>query len=225
MASSAATPLEQQYSTIAGIDSMTSSSSLGSTSITLQFNLDRSIDGAAQDVQAAINAAAGVLPKNLPYPPVYAKVNPADAPVMTLALTSDTISLRAMSDISDTLLAQRLSQISGVGRVAVLGGPSPPPGTVCVSTRSIRSPGKTKPATPVCTDTGTVTARMPGPSAAARKPRSPGLTSMPWVIGAPAVIALRTPLHLHLLVAVFLAGWVLVATFPLFWTAIMSFKL
>jgi multidrug efflux pump len=118
-------PLERQLGQIPSLTSMTSTSSFGVSSISLQFDLGRDIDGATQDVQAAINAAAGVLPKNLPYPPVYAKVNPADAPVMTLALTSDTISLRAMSDISDTLLAQRLSQISGVGRVAVLGGLKP----------------------------------------------------------------------------------------------------
>ncbi|MDB5655829.1 MAG: acriflavin resistance protein, partial [Tardiphaga sp.] len=118
-------PLERQLGQIPSLTSMTSTSSFGVSSISLQFDLNRDIDGATQDVQAAINAAAGVLPKNLPYPPVYAKVNPADAPVMTLALTSDTISLRAMSDISDTLLSQRLSQISGVGRVAVLGGLKP----------------------------------------------------------------------------------------------------
>jgi multidrug efflux pump len=118
-------PLERQLGQIPSLTSMNSTSSFGVSSISLQFDLNRDIDGATQDVQAAINAAAGVLPKNLPYPPVYAKVNPADAPVMTLALTSDTVSLRAMSDISDTLLAQRLSQISGVGRVAVLGGLKP----------------------------------------------------------------------------------------------------
>ncbi|MES2196929.1 MAG: efflux RND transporter permease subunit [Pseudomonadota bacterium] len=118
-------PLERQLGQIPSLTSMNSTSSFGVSSISLQFDLNRDIDGATQDVQAAINAAAGVLPKNLPYPPTYAKVNPADAPVMTLALTSDTVSLRAMSDISDTLLAQRLSQISGVGRVAVLGGLKP----------------------------------------------------------------------------------------------------
>ena len=118
-------PLERQLGQIPSMTSMSSTSSFGVSQISLQFDLNRDIDGATQDVQAAINAAAGILPKNLPYPPTYAKVNPADAPVMTLALTSDTISLRAMSDISDTLLAQRLSQISGVGRVAVLGGLKP----------------------------------------------------------------------------------------------------
>jgi len=118
-------PLERQLGQIPSLTSMTSTSSFGVSQISLQFDLNRDIDGATQDVQAAINAAAGVLPKNLPYPPVYAKVNPADAPVMTLALTSDTISLRAMSDLADTLLAQRLSQISGVGRVAILGGLKP----------------------------------------------------------------------------------------------------
>ncbi len=114
-------PLERQLGQIPSLTMMTSNSSFGVSQISLQFDLNRDIDGATQDVQAAINAAAGVLPKNLPYPPTYAKVNPADAPVMTLALTSPTVSLRTMSDLADTLLTQRLSQISGVGRVSVLG--------------------------------------------------------------------------------------------------------
>ncbi|MBV8925390.1 MAG: efflux RND transporter permease subunit, partial [Bradyrhizobium sp.] len=118
-------PLERQLGQIPSLSAMNSTSSFGVSQISLQFDLNRDIDGATQDVQAAINAAAGVLPKTLPYPPVYAKVNPADAPVMTLALTSETISLRAMSDIADTILAQRLAQISGVGRVSVLGGLKP----------------------------------------------------------------------------------------------------
>jgi len=118
-------PLERQLGQIPSLSSVNSTSSFSVSQISLQFDLNRDIDGATQDVQAAINAAAGVLPKNLPYPPVYAKVNPADAPVMTLALTSETVSLRAMSDLADTVLAQRLSQISGVGRVAVLGGLKP----------------------------------------------------------------------------------------------------
>jgi multidrug efflux pump len=118
-------PLERQLGQIPSLSSMTSTSSFGVSQISLQFDLNRDIDGATQDVQAAINAAAGVLPRTLPYPPTYAKVNPADAPVLTVALTSDTISLRAMSDLADTILAQRLSQISGVGRVSVLGGLKP----------------------------------------------------------------------------------------------------
>ena len=118
-------PLERQLGQIPSLTSMTSTSSFGVSQISLQFDLNRDIDGATQDVQAAINAAAGILPKNLPYPPIYAKVNPADAPVMTLALTSPTTSLRAMSDLADTLLAQRLSQISGIGRVAIPGGLKP----------------------------------------------------------------------------------------------------
>ena len=118
-------PLERQLGQIPSLSSMNSTSSFGVSQISLQFDLNRDIDGATQDVQAAINAAAGILPKNLPYPPTYAKVNPADAPVMTLALTSETISLRAMSDLADTILGQRLSQISGVGRVTVLGGLKP----------------------------------------------------------------------------------------------------
>ncbi len=118
-------PLERQLGQIPSLSSMTSTSSFGVSQIALQFDLNRDIDGATQDVQAAINAAAGVLPRTLPYPPTYAKVNPADAPVLTLALTSDTIALRAMSDLADTILAQRLAQISGVGRVSVLGGLKP----------------------------------------------------------------------------------------------------
>jgi multidrug efflux pump len=118
-------PLERQLGQIPSLSSMTSTSSFGVSQISLQFDLNRDIDGATQDVQAAINAAAGVLPKTLPYPPTYAKVNPADAPVLTLALTSDTVSLRAMSDLADTILGQRLSQIAGVGRVSVLGGLKP----------------------------------------------------------------------------------------------------
>jgi multidrug efflux pump len=118
-------PLERQLGQIPSLSSMTSTSSFGVSQIALQFDLNRDIDGATQDVQAAINAAAGILPKTLPYPPTYAKVNPADAPVMTLALTSETLSLRSLSDLADTILGQRLSQISGVGRVAVLGGLKP----------------------------------------------------------------------------------------------------
>ena len=118
-------PLERQLGQIPSLSSMQSTSSFGVSQISLQFDLNRDIDGATQDVQAAINAAAGILPRTLPYPPTYAKVNPADAPVMTLALTSETISLRAMSDIADTILAQRLSQVSGVGRVSILGGLKP----------------------------------------------------------------------------------------------------
>ena len=118
-------PLERQLGQIPSLSSMNSTSSFGVSQVSLQFDLNRDIDGATQDVQAAINAAAGVLPRTLPYPPTYAKVNPADAPVLTLAMTSETISLRAMSDIADTFLAQRLSQISGVGRVSVLGGLKP----------------------------------------------------------------------------------------------------
>ena len=103
MAATVATPLERQFGQIAGVSQMNSVSSLGSTVVTLQFDLNRNIDGAAQDVQAAINAAGSTLPKNLPYPPVYSKVNPADAPIITLALTSQTISLRELSNFADTL--------------------------------------------------------------------------------------------------------------------------
>jgi multidrug efflux pump len=125
MASSVATPLERQFGRIAGISQMTSSSSLGATSVTLQFDLDRDIDGAARDVQAAINAARGQLPANLPSNPTYRKVNPADAPAMILALTSDTVPRETMYDVASSVLAQRLSQVPGVGQVNVGGGALP----------------------------------------------------------------------------------------------------
>ena len=125
MASSVATPLERQFGRIAGIAEMTSASSLGSTSITMQFELERDINAAARDVQAAINAARGQLPANLPNNPSYRKVNPADAPVMILAMTSDTHTKAQMYDAAATILQQRLAQVQGVGQVSV-GGGSPP---------------------------------------------------------------------------------------------------
>jgi len=117
--------LERQFGLIPSLTSMVSTSAYGISQITLQFDLNRDIDAAAQDVQAAINAAGSTLPKNLPYPPTYSKVNPADAPIVTLALTSDTVSMRDLSDVADTLLAQRLAEVSGVGHVSVEGGVRP----------------------------------------------------------------------------------------------------
>ncbi len=125
MAASVATPLERQFSHIAGITEMTSSSSLGSTSVTLQFDLSRNIDGAARDVEAAINAARTYLPANLPSNPSYRKVNPADAPIMILGLTSDKYDVTKIYDLASTILEQKLSQIQGVGQVAVGGGATP----------------------------------------------------------------------------------------------------
>jgi multidrug efflux pump len=125
MASAVATPLERQFGRIAGITQMTSTSQLGSTGIVLQFDLNRNIDAAARDVQAAINAARGQLPANLPNNPTYRKVNPADAPVMILALSSETITLPRIYDAADSILAQKLSQVSGVGQVFVGGGARP----------------------------------------------------------------------------------------------------
>ncbi len=118
-------PLERQFGQVPSLTTMTSSSSYGISQITLQFDLNRDIDGAAQDVQAAINAAASTLPKTLSYPPLYSKVNPADTPVVSLALTSDTIPVRQLSDLADTMIAQRLSEVTGVGRVSVEGGIRP----------------------------------------------------------------------------------------------------
>jgi multidrug efflux pump len=125
MASSVATPLERQFARIASVTEMTSSSSLGSTSVTLQFDLNRDINAAARDVQAAINAARGYLPTNLPNNPTYRKVNPADSPIFLLALTSDVLSKSQMYDAASSILAQKLSQVSGVGQVIVGGGALP----------------------------------------------------------------------------------------------------
>jgi multidrug efflux pump len=117
--------LEREFGQIPALTTMTSTSSYGLSQITLQFNLGRDIDAAAQDVQSAINAAGSTLPRNLPYPPTYSKVNPADAAVVTLALTSDIVSMRDLSDLADTLIAQRLSTVTGVGHVSVEGGIRP----------------------------------------------------------------------------------------------------
>jgi multidrug efflux pump len=125
MASSVATPLERQFGHIAGVTEMTSASSLGTTSITIQFDLSRNIDGAARDVEAAINAARTYLPANLPSNPTYRKVNPADAPIMILALTSDKYGPAKMYDEASTVIQQKLSQVKGVGQVSVGGGALP----------------------------------------------------------------------------------------------------
>jgi hydrophobe/amphiphile efflux-1 (HAE1) family protein len=125
MASSVTTPLERQFGQISGLSQMTSESSFSTTTIILQFNLTRDIDAAAQDVQAAINAASGVLPKNMPNPPVYNKVNPADTPILTLQITSDTLPLEKVNDLADTVLAQKLSEVSGVGLVTIEGNQKP----------------------------------------------------------------------------------------------------
>ncbi|QOZ32283.1 efflux RND transporter permease subunit [Bradyrhizobium sp. CCBAU 53421] len=125
MASSVAQPLERQFAQIPGIAQMTSTSSLGSTAVTIQFDLNRNIDGAANDIQAAINAAGGQLPKNLPTPPTYRKVNPADSPILLLSATSDTLPLIKVSDAVDAQLGQQISQISGVAQVFIGGQQKP----------------------------------------------------------------------------------------------------
>ena len=125
MTSLVTTPLERQFGLIAGLKVMTSTSSYGTSAITLQFDLSKNLDVASEDVQAAIDAAKGVLPTNLPYPPTYSKVNPADPPILTLALTSDSLPITKLNDIADTLLAQKLSQVTGVGRVLIEGGQRP----------------------------------------------------------------------------------------------------
>src|ERR1700739_3058551 len=125
MASSVTAPLERQFGQVPGLSQMTSTSSFGSSLVILQFNLDQNIDVAQQDVQAAINAATSFLPKDLPNPPIYSKVNPADAPILTLALSSDSLPLSKVEDLADTILAQKISQLSGVGLVSIAGGQKP----------------------------------------------------------------------------------------------------
>ena len=125
MASAVATPLERQFGRIAGVTEMTSTSGLGTTNVVLQFDLSRDIDGAARDVQAAINAARGQLPSDLPNNPTYRKVNPADAPMLILSLTSDRYDVSQMYDAADSILAQKLAQVEGVGQVTVGGGAKP----------------------------------------------------------------------------------------------------
>src|SRR5262249_23183498 len=125
MAALVTAPLERGFGQIPSLQVMTSSSSFGISQITLQFQLNRDIDAAAQDRQSAINSASGLPRSLLLYPPVYSKVNPADAPIVTLALTSPTVSLRQLSFLADSVLAQRLAEVSGVGRVTIQGGIKP----------------------------------------------------------------------------------------------------
>jgi multidrug efflux pump len=125
VASLVTTPLERQFGQIPSLDLMTSTSAQGTSTITLQFKLERNIDAAAEDVQSAINSAGGVLPKTLPNPPSYNKVNPADTPILILAITSDTLPLTQVNDLADSVLAQKLSQVSGVGLVTLEGGQKP----------------------------------------------------------------------------------------------------
>ena len=124
-ATSITAPLERQFGTMPGLDQMNSTSSNGASVINLQFDLDLSLDVAEQEVQAAINAATNFLPANLPNPPIYNKVNPADAPIMTLALTSKTLTLPQVEDYADTRLAQKIAQLTGVGLVTISGGQRP----------------------------------------------------------------------------------------------------
>src|SRR6185437_12371998 len=125
MASSVTAPMERQFGQVPGLSQMTSTSSFGSSVITLQFTLEQNIDIAEQEVQAAINAAATFLPRDLPNPPIYSKVNPADAPIITLGVTSDSLPLTKVEDLADTTMAQKISQLTGVGLVSISGGQRP----------------------------------------------------------------------------------------------------
>ena len=132
MTSSVTAPLEKQFGQMASLNQMSSQSSAGASVITLQFSLDLPLDIAEQEVQAAINAAGNLLPSDLPAPPIYAKVNPADAPIITLAISSKTLPLTQVQDLADTRLAQKISQVAGVGLVSVSGGNRP----------AVRDPGE-----------------------------------------------------------------------------------
>src|SRR5258707_4900732 len=125
MASSVTAPMERQFGQVPGLAQMTSTSSYGVAVITLQFTLEQNIDIAEQEVQAAINASSTFLPRDLPNPPIYSKVNPADSPIITLALTSDSLALTKIEDLADTTLAQKISQVTGVGLVSISGGQRP----------------------------------------------------------------------------------------------------
>src|SRR6202045_4534127 len=125
MTSSVTAPLERQLGQMPGLNQMTSASSAGASIITLQFGLDLSLDVAEQEVQAAINAANNLLPADLPAPPIYAKVNPADAPILTIAVTSKTMALTDLEDLSETRLAQKIPQLPGIGLVSISGGQRP----------------------------------------------------------------------------------------------------
>src|SRR5438128_6130045 len=125
MSSSVTAPLERQFGQVPGLKQMTSTSSFDCSVITLQFSLDLSIDIAEQEVQAAINAGGTFLPRDLPNPPIYSKVNPADTPILTLAMTSKTLPLPKIDDLADTALAQKISQLPGVGLVRISGGQKP----------------------------------------------------------------------------------------------------
>src|ERR1700745_3866537 len=142
MASTVTQPLERQFGQIPGVIQMTSSSALGNSAITVQFDLARDIDGAAQDIQTAINAASGQLPKNLPSPPTYRKVNPADSPILVLALTSDTVPLTEVDDYAENILDQHISQISGVANVEI-GGQQKPAVRIQVDPENVASLGLT----------------------------------------------------------------------------------
>src|ERR1700691_6439006 len=125
MASAVTAPLERQFGEVPGLNQMTSTSSQGSSIIVLEFALDLSIDVAEQEVQAAINSSQSYLPPDLPTPPIYSKTNPADTPILTLALTSTTVPLSQVEDLADTRLAQKISQLPGVGLVSIVGGQKP----------------------------------------------------------------------------------------------------
>jgi multidrug efflux pump subunit AcrB len=140
MAATVAQPLERQFAQISGVTDMTSTSTLGSTAITLQFDLDRNVDAAAQDVQAAISAAGRQLPANLPAPPIYRKVNPADSPILVLAAHSDTMPITAVDDLADTVAAQQISQVNGVAQV-VIGGEQKPAVRIQVDPAKLKAHG------------------------------------------------------------------------------------
>ncbi len=194
MAAAVATPLERQFSTIAGLDSMTSVNAQGLSNITLQFNLARDIDAAAQDVQAAIAKAARQLPPDMPAPPSYQKVNPADQPVLFLALSSPTLPLSKVDEYAETLLAQRISTVSGVAQVGVNGSQKYAvrlqldPGALAARTLGIDEVVTAVQSSNVNLPTGSLNGRRPTASSRAPPPTRPSW--WPTVTARPCVSAI-----------------------------------
>ena len=186
MASSVTAPLERQFGQMPGLKQMTSTSSGGSSLVTLQFTLELSLDVAEQEVQAAINAASTFLPQNLPNPPVYSKVNPADAPILTLALTSKTLPLPKVEDLAETRFVQKISQLPGVGLVSISGGQRP----------AVRIQANRRPWEPTDSPSKTFAPPLPPPTSTRRKEastvRNSLRSSMPTINSSPAKTTVRS---------------------------------
>ena len=218
MASSVATPLESQFSTIPGVSSMTSHSSLGTTSITIQFDLDRNIDGAAEDVLAAIQQAARQLPVNMPSPPTLRKVNPADAPILFVAMQSDSMPLYELDKYAENLLARQLSTLSGVAQVNVFGAAAfavrlqMDPTALAARNIGIDQVAAAVQAANVNVATGTAQRPQPGDPDPCQWPACPTPAHwkqqiIAWRNGAPVRVAGCRPRHRHATRTIYAASW------------------